>query len=541
MAMRYPPIMKKTATVLGAAVLASLTACADLDESVISGVTGSTLYPTTSGYEQLVWAAYSPLRRFYGHDNGWYMTTVGTDAFTKGSDGSNNKVMNDYTPLINPGMAMIGQVWTDLYEGINIANAVIGRAPTAAVSAAIRDRRVAEGKFLRALYYFNLVQQFGDVHLTLEETRGVETEAARTPVAQVYDQIIEDLLAAEVALTYQPDNVGRAHRGAVQHLLAKVYLTRAGSGDMARAAEYAKKVIDSGNYNLLPRFEDVFDITNQQNVEVIWSVQYSSDPLAAGEGNRGHLLFLMEYDVLPGMRRDIANGRPFKNIVPTQFLLDLYDREKDSRYHGSFRTAWHSNNAATIPRDANGTPRFAVGDTAIWLAPTEVSAAFRASKPYRIYTPTQYTDRVFPPISKFHDPLRPTIAETRGQRDFFVMRLAETYLIAAEALMRDGKSMEAVQYVNMVRRRAAYPGREAAMEVTAAQLDIDFILDERARELAGEGHNWHDLVRTGKLIERVRAHNRQAAPNILPFHVLRPIPQAQIDRTSTPFAQNPGY
>jgi starch-binding outer membrane protein, SusD/RagB family len=100
--------------------------------------------------------------------------------------------------------------------------------------------------------------------------------------------------------------------------------------------------------------------------------------------------------------------------------------------------------------------------------------------------------------------------------------------------------------VNAVRTRAAKPGQQAAMQVTAADLNMDFILDERARELFGEGHRWFDLARTGTLIERVKRWNADARPFITAGkHELRPIPQTQIDRTKnedgTEFAQNPGY
>ncbi len=100
-----------------------------------------------------------------------------------------------------------------------------------------------------------------------------------------------------------------------------------------------------------------------------------------------------------------------------------------------------------------------------------------------------------------------------------------------------------------VGRRAAKTGVKAAetetnrkaMEIAAGQLTIDYVLDERARELLGEGNRWIDLVRTGKLLERVRKYNPVAAANIKDFHVLRPIPQQQIDRTESEFKQNPGY
>jgi hypothetical protein len=149
---------------------------------------------------------------------------------------------------------------------------------------------------------------------------------------------------------------------------------------------------------------------------------------------------------------------------------------------------------------------------------------------------------IFPCPWKVEDNLRPSLNETRGSRDFLVYRLGETYLIAAEAMYgRDGDASNAVQYINTIRRRAAFPGMEAAMEVTAGEVDLDFILDEWSRECFGEQSRWLDLKRTGKLLERVRAYNPDAAPNIQDFHVLRPIPVNQITRTTNDYPQNPGY
>lgn len=122
--------------------------------------------------------------------------------------------------------------------------------------------------------------------------------------------------------------------------------------------------------------------------------------------------------------------------------------------------------------------------------------------------------------------------------------IAGTYLIAAEALYERGDDADAVKYINIVRERAAYSaGNPAAMDITAGQLSLDFILDERARELCGETMRWPDLVRTHELVERVRLHNPPAAPNIQPFDVLRPIPQSQIDAVTTgaAYPQNNGW
>lgn len=534
---------KLTATLAASAIALGAAACADLDEQIVTGVTES-YYSTAAGFDAVMNASYEPLRTFYGQERGLTMTAFGTDEFTKGADGS-FKYFNDYTPQLNAGDSYVRGTWDDFYRAINTVNVAIDKAPTAAIPEATKAVRVGEARFLRALYYFDLVRIYGDIPLTLKPTTAPSTEATRDPAAKVYDAIIADLTAAESALPVSQSQYGRATKGAAQHMLAKVYLTRAASGDMARAADWGKKVIASGTYSLLPKYSDLWLITNERNREVIFSVQFTADPLTTGPGNSAHLYFLMEYDVRPGMLRDVANGRPFKRFKSTDWLLGLWDRSKDTRYDDTYLNVWYSNNAASIPKDASGKPKFALGDTAIWLPGVEITAAeraARAAKGYEIYTPSQYTQRIFPSVKKFIDPTRTSVNETRGQRDWVIARLGETYLLVAEALVRDGKAAEAVPYVNAVRQRAAKPGvAPSAMDVTASQLTLDFILDERSRELAGEGMRWFDLVRTGKLLERVNKYNPEAAAGIQPFHVLRPIPTTQIERVTTEFKQNPGY
>jgi starch-binding outer membrane protein, SusD/RagB family len=534
---------KLTATLaVGAAALLAAS-CADLNEEIVTGVTDA-YYSTPAGFDAVVNAAYEPLRSYYGQERGLTQTVFGTDEFTKGADGS-YKFFNDYTPQLGAGVDFLRDTWGDFYRAINTTNVAIATAPTAAIPEATKAVRVGEMRFLRALYYFDLVRTFGAIPLPLTPTEGPSTEATREPVAKVYDAIIADLSAAETALPLTQTQIGRATKGAAQHLLAKVYLTRAAAGDFAKAADLGKKVIASGQYSLLPQYSELFRMGNERNREVIFSVQYTPDPITTPSGNRSHLYFLMEYDVRPGMQRDIANGRPFKRWMSTPWLYSVWDRSKDTRYQDTYLDVWYSNNAASIPK-RNGVPVYSLGDTAIWLPGVEITAAERAAravKGYEIYTPSQYTNRVFAPVKKFIDPTRPALNEERGQRDWVIARLAETYLLVAEALVRDGKGAEAVEYVNTVRRRAAKPGvNPASMDVTAAEMNVDFILDERSRELAGEGMRWFDLVRMGKLLERVNKYNPEAAANIKAFHTLRPIPTTQIERTTTAgFTQNPGY
>lgn len=521
--------------------------CKDmLDEQVVSGVTDK-YYSTPAGFEDAVKASYSFLRSFYATETGMTLTVFGTDTYTMGSDGD-WKFLNQYTSQLDPRTRLLRDTWNNFYRAINTTNAVIDRAETVpGLSETMKKKRVAEARFLRAHYYFILAQMFGDIHLSLKENTSVSTEASRTPVSKVYDEIIKDLEFAAANLPISPDNYGRATKPAAEHLLARVHLTRGTSTllagkqtggtaeDYNKAATYAQKVINDYNFRLLPNFARVFDQgSGEVNDEVIWSIQYTNEPLTNGGGNNAHLYFLMEYDVLPGMKRDVQNGRPWKRFRPTEYTLETLfaDRENDSRYSASFKTLFFVNN----PKGA-----LALGDTAVYLPGHDVTDEVIASKPYLLVPPRKYTARLYPTLTKFLDPLRPDATATAGSRDFLAFRLAETHLIAAEALMLAGKDGEAVAHINQVRKRAAFPGKENQMEISPAQLSLNFILEERGRELLGEQFRWFDLVRTGTLVERVRAYNPDAANNIRDFHMLRPIPQEQIDRTSTPFPQNPGY
>jgi hypothetical protein len=544
------------------AALVGLSACDNLDEKVVSGVTGTYL-ETPVGLEAAVNAAYSGLQDLYGQEREMTMQDLGTDIWTNGYGGSNSLIWDAYSVQLGPSDAFTAQQWELTYVAINTTNAVIARAAKleAGMSEAAKAERVAEARFLRGMYYFYLVRMYGDVYVSLDETQGVVVEAHRTPKAEIYaNVIIPDLEAAVNTLPLTQTDYGRATRGAAQHLLALVYLTRAEPGDLEKAEQLGKEVIDAGQYSLLPNYGDIFALDNDRNAEVIFSVQYTHDLLTTGNGNRYHLYWLMEYDREPGMHRSIEYGRPWVRIRPTELLLHLHDRSMDVRYEQSFQHVWYANQADA----AHG---LAVGDTAIFLPGVKTSLLpdKYKGKNYEVITEpddfdapnafplgmgvanvkTEYDWRYYPSLTKHMDPTRVSLNEERGRRDVIVYRLADTYLMVAEALVRQGKLAEAVPFLNAVRERAAKPGMKAAMAVSPEQVNLDFVLDERARELFGEGHRWFDLVRNGVLVDRVTRYNPHAAPNIKPYHVLRPIPQTQIDRTKnedgTPFGQNPGY
>ncbi|WP_338874960.1 RagB/SusD family nutrient uptake outer membrane protein [Spirosoma sp. SC4-14] len=549
------------------ALLLSGQACKNvLDETVISAI-GNDYINTPKGFEDASKAAYSSLRTFYGTERGLTMTEYGTDIYRVGADGS-YKGFHFYDTQMNSFVDILQQVWEELYKAINTCNAVIERAPAASVSDATKKLRVAEMKFLRAHYYFILTQQWGGVDLRLTETLGPTKKTSRATEAEMYAAIISDLEAAipDLDNKIRSSDYGRATKAAAEHLLARVYLTKATSSakaadDYSKAATYAQSVIANYGFKLLPDFASVFaQGAGEISDEVIFAVQYTSDPLTNinsvntinGEGNKLHLYFGMQYDVQAGMVRDIVNDRPFKRLRPTDYLLATVfkDRVNDSRYKKTFKDTWLCNNPGTFNTafdNSKSTVTFKTGDTTIYIPGVEWTMAQRAAKPYQVLVPSAYTAALFPTLQKFLDPLRPDKTYEAGSRDYLAFRLAETYLILAEAQFKLGKTTEATAAINMVRRRAAWPGKEAAMEITADQLDMEMIMQERARELAGEQMRWFDLKRWGNLVERVKLYNPDGAANVKETHNLRPIPQTQIDRTekaadgSAGFAQNPGF
>ncbi|EAZ82622.1 RagB/SusD family nutrient uptake outer membrane protein [Algoriphagus machipongonensis] len=544
---------KATALVIGFSTMISCDGF--LEEDVVSQI-GNDYLNTPKGLNDGINAAYSTMRAWYGTERGNNFTIFGTDIYTNGADGG-WKFMNTYTNQFDSQNGHVRELWDEFYRGINTCNAVIDRSVNVTgVSEDVLKQRIAEAKFIRAHHYFILVQLFGGVDLQLSETEVPTKEVTRATVATVYSAIIQDLQEAipNLEAKAKSSDYGRATRPAAEHLLGRVYLTKgtseaAESSDFANAEPLLQSVIDNYGLILLPDFADVYAFGNEINDEVIYSVQYTRDPLTNGGGNNAHVFFLMEYDVQPGMIRDTENGRPFKRYRPTNYTLDVIfaERENDSRYKKSYRDAFLSNRPGTYNTTfdkSKETVTFAQGDTTMWLPGYNMSEAERAQYPYQVLTPELYTERLFPALRKHMDPGRADRTQFEGGRDYIAMRLADTYLLLAESQFRQGKMDLAAENLNMVRRRAAFPGKEAEMEISASDVTFELITEERARELIGEQTRWLDLKRWGILVERVKLYNPQGAPNIQDFHTLRPIPQNQIDRAegnASAFPQNPGY
>ena len=549
---------KNIALVLTASLAVAATGCKKyLDEENLGNRTAETYYNTASGFEDLVKSDYATLRTVTSY---YALYNQGTDVYsTIGL--ADNSGLNLYNNQLNSLNADVDAFYKQLYSSINISNNILywSSQVTDGVPATIAIR-VAEAKALRAYYYYLLVETFGDVPLKLDRTIVANLAFTRTPEKDVYTQIIQDLTDAVAALPATTTDFGRVTKGFAQQLLGKVYLTRgyktygSGNTDFQAAASLFDGLITGTTYSLKSNYFDLFNpaITGfQVNPEVIFSVQYSTNTLSNGTGSTLYQLFLWDNLNTGLVGRSVTYGRTNFAASPDPYFFSLFDRTRDSRFSAIAYDVILTQVAGTF----NG-KTYAVGDTLIYYPPVAFTAAQKAAKNYIVVNPDEYraspflaNSRSYPQFKKFRDPYVTTYSDAGGARDTYIFRLAETYLLGAEAYLKLGNTTKALQYYNAIRTRAAKAGNNPATgvpyttELTATSVTIDNILDERARELAGEEFRWYELKRTGKLVERVLLYNDEAkaANAIKPYHTLRPIPQSQIDLNRGAFPQNPGY
>jgi len=535
-----------------------ITGCSDfLKEENKSNPDAAVLYKTTSGYESFVNSCYSTLRDVYG-DN-IEMFVAGTDLYKIGRAGLTSQGLGNYQGL-TPADNSVKAFYSVVYQSIKRCNDAIYYGELNKHSAV----RIAEVRFLRAYYYFQLVQQFGDVALATDFITAPVTSYERTPASDVYTFIIDEMKAALSALPATAAN--RVNQRVVNHYLSLVYLTRGyetfgTSADFQSAVDYATAAIN--NQALTLPFDGktgVFFPGNEKNAEIIFSVQYSSTSLANVTSGNSQASSFGAY--LGGADGAVNDGMTYMNtkLKPTMRLYNLLSADaNDKRFAGTFmqelygvvstgKCSFYSyfkkfdtrNDLEVLmyyPR-----PGAVQADVDAWKAinPSKRSAAtikFAGTNNWE----KNDLDKDYPCIKKFSDPDAP-FNTTASRRDIFLARLAETYLIRAEAYIKLGtKQTEAKNDINVVRTRAG------AASITEASATVDYILDERAREFAGEYNRWYDLKRTGKLVQYVSTYNPDVPSesnmkgNDGKYKILRPIPQDAIGLNSATVIQNPGY
>ncbi|HBE42782.1 MAG TPA: RagB/SusD family nutrient uptake outer membrane protein [Bacteroidales bacterium] len=546
-----------------------------LEEKPLDFLAPENAYNTLPGIKQGITGLHFSTRQrwFYGTNQPviTVMRGLGTDIAFHGEDPNSNMFLCNYVTNITSSNTDYRNIWIWNYELIQRANVLIegieNADPAIWTSEAQKNAYKAEAMFFRAFAYRFLVSFYGDVPLVTEVIRSAKTDFVRTPKAQVYALMEEDLLFGTTNLPVpgSEEAPGRITQGAAWHMLSECYLNQ---GKFQLAASAATKVISGYKFALMKErfgdrqnvvfgtgdvYYDLFAYGNQNlgiNTESIWVIQIEPPPTTGGASVEGNRAFGPAYfrlgntpDGKKAFRGEFVNGaytgysdtlgRPVAWIHPTNYVA--YDIWR-SDWNNDIRNAKHN-----IKRDFYyDSPGSAYHKKRINLL-VDYAAQYAAGTRDAMRDSCQY---IYPYWMKFADPCHYFTDPARSgggnhHKDLYAIRLAETLLLRAEAYVGLGQPDLAAADINLIRSRSN------ATPVNPANVNLNYILDERARELYGEENRFITLRRMGKLFERVRALNnnpKNPGLNIQNYHVLFPIPQSQIDlNIGADFPQNAGY
>lgn len=515
-----------------------------LEEDSPSIITADNLLVNKAGFDAAINGLYDEARRFqsgstYGSANALISLSavIGVDNAYANYRSPTEDPFNNWKADNNAAVDLYSQEWAWLYETINAANTIIDRSENPDIDWTDAQKNVilAEARCIRAWCYRHLTFLWGDVPLTLHESDGsnIITDWERTPVAEVRNVMEEDWLFAEQYLPETSTSNGRLIKGVAQHYLAELYLA---TNQPDKARTEALKVTQNTNYKLVTArygvnatgggsvFTDMFLPGNSNrsegNTEALWIFQNELNVIG-GEGNSIMRRYWVNryYSLRVGGKNPIAvaeenGGRGIGRLSPTRFALDLYPAGDDRGSEYSWRFYWIINNPAGIPAG------YHLGDT-IFLTR---NANEKLSNPD------------WPNTTKW-DYVNP--ADVNGDRqynDLIYLRAADTYLLLAEAEMKLNNPQGAADAINALRARAHAP------LIDASAINLNFILDERSRELFSEEERRYTLRRTGTWFDRTKLYNKIAGPNVALRDTLLPIPQDVIDANITsPMRQNDGY
>lgn len=478
--------------------------CTDFLQLNPQGELTQATFPTTpQDALQATNAVYVAVRNWYYNSGGYPILDIMSDDAYKGSNTNDQLATvgayDNFT--FNTTGDGLDRWWATLYEGIKWANVVIEKVPDISMDATLSNRYIGEARFLRGLFYFDLVRAWGGVPEVTSSNPQLHLE--RSSPEEIYSLIISDLQFAEANLPKKSalasTDLGRATSGAAQALLAKVYLFRK---DFANAEVYALKVINSNEYSLEPRFIDANGVNGNNGVESIFEIgalgvedfngggaQYANTQGVRGQPNRGWGFNRPSVD----LRRSFEHGDP--RLKGT--IIDLGDTIDGVFIKGDPDPA---NDPVIILNQKGDTLNIQCYNRKVWTPGND--------------TPTQWGHH---------------------RR---IIRYADVLLMAAEALNENNKSADALLYLNQVRKRARGGNISILPDVTATDKNLlrDKILLERRHELAMEGERFWDLVRTG------RAATVLGPLGFIPGkHELLPIHQSEIDISQGSLTQNPNY
>ncbi|HEX2094247.1 MAG TPA: RagB/SusD family nutrient uptake outer membrane protein [Longimicrobiaceae bacterium] len=490
--------MKKRNRILPPLLLGALLAgCADLDLTDPNQRTAETFWQTEQDAVQGVNAAYRGLQ-----ENGTYGRWLQFAYDTRSDIGFSRSPWGD---LANFTKSVLGsydfevnrEIWQHHYQTIFRANQVIANVPNIQMNTAMRDRIVAEAKFIRALMYFNLVSLYGNVPLVLQPPAPTDRPNQATP-DQVWTQIERDLNEARTALppSYSGADVGRATRGAATALLGRAHLQQR---EWAQAAQLFSEVV--GGYSLLPNYGDNFIVSNDNNAESIFEVQFGGPEVLAA-GSRGQNIIKM---IGPC-------GVGFCDSEPTQWYFDQLNQEKTT----------------------TGQPDPRLDATLFYNRPGGMDV-------YGTPFAARYANRLGDRFWKKYGEHYKTDQDWDNPINVKVMRLGGILLNQAEALNESGNTSAAYAPVNRVRARAGLAPLPAGLN--QAQMR-DRIAREILAELGLENERFLYLKRQGWLTDPARiAQLRTHDPDFSvfePHRALLPIPSTETNLNPN-VQQNPGW
>jgi hypothetical protein len=467
-------------------------ACSDDFVNVDSqDVNSDDFFNTEEDYQDALIAAYDALQSTY--INVMLGEIASDNTLAGGESAVDVPGIQEIDDMIHtPTNAQLRDIWNWMYGGINRANFIMEFQDKTDFTG--KEAVLAQTRFLRAYYYFELVKWFGDVPFVVDQRIqfGDQFELPRTPKAEIYAQLEADLTYAANNLPYVQVEIGRITKGAAQALLGRVYLFQEKFSDAAIVLE---NLINSGPHDLLADYSTMFENDNENNIESVFEVQYT-DLEGAGFG----CLQCSEGNVAVGFN-GIRNytGPMFESgfsfNVPTQEAYDAFE-------------------PGDIRRD------IAILNIDQWASDT--GASFSTGFEHTGYFNRKYISRQGD--SNIGD------ANLTNPNNYRAIRFADVLLMAAEALNRGGIDDSRAQlYVNRVRSRAMLPDiTSTGSALTTA------IYHERRVELVGEGHHFFDLVRTGRAANEIPGF--QAGK-----HELFPIPAIEIQLAGNQWLQNPGY
>lgn len=475
-----------------------LSACSDDFVEVNSEDTNSeTFFNSEEDYQGALIGAYDGLQ--------WTYINV-----MLGEIASNNTLAGGESAIDTPGIqeiddmrhtpinANLRDVWRWMYAAVNRANYIMEFKDKTDFDG--KNAVLAQTRFLRAYFYFELVKFFGDVPFAVDVRIlfGDQDEIDRTDKDIIYAQMEEDLLFAIDNLPIFQAETGRVTKGAAQAFLGKVYLYQ---GKFQEAGAVLNDVINSGNYSLAEDYTTLFENDNENNIESVFEIQYT-DQQGAGFG----CLQCSEGNVAVGFNGPRTFNGPlfesgFSFNVPTQETYDLFDDE-DLRKDIAI---------LNIEKFAEENQDFNNGSGVSYVEGFEHTGYYN-----RKYIPRQGDSNI--PDQNLTNP-----------NNYRAIRYADVLLMAAEALSQSGSAALATNYLNQVRNRA---GLEDYQSADGDLLQAIYL--ERRRELVGEGQHFFDLVRTGRAAGAIDGFTPGK-------HELFPIPDIEIQLAGNRWEQNPGY